>query len=119
MAKQLQQIYGSRIRRIADGPVLPGVEAYPLPGHTPGHTGYLVGDEGSSLLIWGDTLHLGELQPGDPKVGLIYDLDAETAARTRQATLEHAAREGWVIVGGHVSFGRVHRAQWGYQILPI
>ena len=126
VAEQLQRVYGSRVRRIEEGPVLAGIEARPLPGHTPGHTGYLLhgGDwtdaEGTDLLIWGDALHLGDLQPGDPKIGLIFDIDAEMAVRTRQATLEDAAREGWIIAGGHIAgFGRVQRASEGYQIVPV
>jgi glyoxylase-like metal-dependent hydrolase (beta-lactamase superfamily II) len=72
------------------------------------------------LLIWGDTLHLEDLQPGDPKIGLVFDLDPEMAARTRQTTLEDAAREGCVVAGGHITgFGRVERASEGYRIVPV
>ncbi|AVA23859.1 MBL fold metallo-hydrolase [Rhizobium sp. NXC24] len=123
MAEQLQQIYGPRVRRIPEGAVLAGIEARALPGHTPGHTGYLVqGEENSNLLIWGDTLHLGELQSNDPEIGLVYDLDVQMAARTRQATLELATREHWIIAGSHLTgFGRVRRAAegGGYQISPV
>ncbi|MBN8952717.1 MULTISPECIES: MBL fold metallo-hydrolase [unclassified Rhizobium] len=118
-AEQLLRVYGSRVKRIEAGEVLPGIEALPLPGHTPGHTGYLVRGGDKSLLCWGDTLHLGDLQPGDPKIGLTYDLDPELAARTRRAALEDAAREGWIIGGGHITgFGRVQRKPNGYRILP-
>lgn len=119
VAEQLQRVYGERVRRIRDGEVLPGIEARPLPGHTPGHTGYLVRGKDKDLLIWGDTLHLGDLQPGDPNIGLIYDLDAELAVRTRRTTLEDAAREGWIIAGGHITgFGRVQREPKGFKIVP-
>ncbi|MQB45811.1 MBL fold metallo-hydrolase [Rhizobium sp. ICMP 5592] len=125
VAEQLVRVYGPRVRQIPDGPVLAGIEARPLPGHTPGHTGYLVrgGDridaEDKDLLIWGDTLHLEELQPGDPKIGLVFDLDPEMAVRTRRATLEDAAREGWIVAGGHIAgFGRVERASEDYRIVP-
>jgi len=48
-------------------------------------------------------LHLGELQPNDPEIGLVYDLDVQMAARTRQATLELATREDWIIAGSHLT----------------
>lgn len=119
IAEQLQCIYGPRIRRIGEGPVFAGIEARSLPGHTPGHTGYLVRGDKESLLIWGDALHLGDLQPGDPKIGLVFDLDSEMAARTRRAILEEAAREGWVVAGGHITgFSRVERASEAYRIVP-
>ncbi|NTI72499.1 AidB family quorum-quenching N-acyl homoserine lactonase [Rhizobium rhizogenes] len=120
VAEQLVRVYGSRVRQLPDGPVLAGIEARPLPGHTPGHTGYLVSGGDKDLLIWGDTLHLEDLQPGDPKIGLIYDIDPEMAVQTRQATLEHAVREGWIVAGGHITgFGRVERASEGYRIVPV
>ncbi|SCB21982.1 AidB family quorum-quenching N-acyl homoserine lactonase [Rhizobium hainanense] len=119
VAEQLRRVYGSRIKRIGEGEVLPGIEAHPLPGHTPGHTGYLLHGDDNSLLIWGDALHLGDLQPGDPKIGLVYDLDPELAVRTRRAALDAAAREGWIVAGGHITgFGRVERELKGYKILP-
>lgn len=118
VAEQLQRVYGPRIRRIEEGEVLAGVEARSLPGHTPGHTGYLVHGDDDSLLLWGDALHLGDLQSNDPKIGLIYDLDAEMAVRSRQAVLEDAARGGWIVAGGHITgFGRVQGDADGYKIL--
>jgi glyoxylase-like metal-dependent hydrolase (beta-lactamase superfamily II) len=120
MARQLQESYGSKIRTIPNGPILDGVEAFPLPGHTPGHTGYLVSDDNGGLLIWGDTLHLAGLQSADPKVGVVYDLDMETAALTREATLQRAADSQWIIAGGHVTgFGRVQRDENGFQIIAV
>ncbi|MFT4181286.1 MAG: MBL fold metallo-hydrolase [Rhizobium sp.] len=119
IAEQLQRTYGPRIRRIGDGPVLAGIEARPLPGHTPGHTGYLLRGGNESLLIWGDALHLGGLQPGDPKIGLVFDLDAGMAARTRRTVLEDASREGWIVAGGHITgFSRVERLSEAYRIVP-
>ncbi|MDE1995200.1 MAG: MBL fold metallo-hydrolase [Rhizobiaceae bacterium] len=124
VAAQLQQIYGSRIRRIGEGQVFAGIEARTLPGHTPGHAGYLVRSDdpadaaNNALLIWGDTVHLAGLQASDPKIGLAFDVDPATAVRTRQATLEDAAREGWVVAGGHISgFCRVQKTSEGYQIV--
>lgn len=120
VTEQLQRVYGDHVRRIRNGEVMPGIEARLLPGHTPGHTGYLVRGEDRDLLIWGDTLHVEDLQPGDPNIGLIYDIDAELAVRTRRASLEDAARQGWIIAGGHISgFGRVQREPKGYKIVPV
>lgn len=117
-AEKLQAIYRDRLKRIPNGIVFPGIEAIALPGHTPGHTGYLLNDGDDALLLWGDTLHIAELQPSDPKIGLVYDLDPETAAKTRATTLERAALNGWTVVGGHVGFGKVIKDNQAYRILP-
>lgn len=123
MAERLLQVYGPSVRRMTEGTISPGLEARPLPGHTPGHTGYLVDGTGrGDLLIWGDTLHLGEFQSYDPEIGMVYDLDVAMAARTRRATLDSAVREHWTIAGGHLSgFYRVRRADSGvgYQIYAL
>lgn len=119
IAAALLRVYAGRVRPIAPGPVMPGIEACPLPGHTPGHTGYLVGDGADRLLLWADMLHLEALQPADPDIGLVYDLDPAAAARTRRGALEQAARQGWSVAGGHVSgFGRVEAVGGAYRIMP-
>ena len=38
--------YRGRVRQVAAGEVLPGVTAVPEPGHTPGHTGWLIASGG-------------------------------------------------------------------------
>jgi glyoxylase-like metal-dependent hydrolase (beta-lactamase superfamily II) len=38
--------------------VFPGVTAIPRPGHTPGHTTYMVSSGKEQLLIWADTVHV-------------------------------------------------------------
>jgi glyoxylase-like metal-dependent hydrolase (beta-lactamase superfamily II) len=117
MTEALKTAYGERFRVIADGAVLPGIEAVPLPGHTPGHTGYLVHDSVHNLLLWGDTLHISDLQPHEPEIGLAFDSDRALAVATRRSTLEQAARHGWSVAGGHVSgFWRVSADGSGYSM---
>jgi glyoxylase-like metal-dependent hydrolase (beta-lactamase superfamily II) len=120
IAERLQRLYGGRLRKVSAGPVLPGIDRLPLPGHTPGHSGYLVGNEVSRLLIWADALHLGDIQPADPKIGLIYDLDSPTAAVSRHTALQQAADNGWTVAGSHVGgFNRVHHAGNGFRIEAV
>ncbi|WP_342360140.1 AidB family quorum-quenching N-acyl homoserine lactonase [Terrarubrum flagellatum] len=117
LTEQLLKIYGDRVRGIPMGAILPGVEAMSLPGHTPAHTGYLIGEGGDRLLIWGDALHFGDFQAADPKRGLSFDIDPTTAVRTRFSMLDRAARENWVITGSHLKgSGRIERAGEGFHI---
>jgi glyoxylase-like metal-dependent hydrolase (beta-lactamase superfamily II) len=93
--------------------------AIPLPGHTPGHTGYRFETPEGGLLLWGDAMHLAEAQPGDPRVGLIYDHDPELALRTRRSVLDLAAREGLRVGGGHLAgFFRVLRDGEAFRLAP-
>lgn len=110
--------YADRIRPAPAGTVRPGIALVPLPGHTVGHGGYLIEGE-ESLLLWGDALHLSDLQGANPEVGLIYDFDAATAIASRRAILERATRRGWTVSGGHIEgFRRVVENGSGYELIP-
>ncbi|MCW6508166.1 AidB family quorum-quenching N-acyl homoserine lactonase [Lichenifustis flavocetrariae] len=119
IATKLQHVYRGRIRTFAEGHVLPEVEALPLPGHTPGHTGYLIGSDAKKLLIWADLLHIADLQAADPNVGLVFDLDAGQAAQTRRTALGRAAEKGWTVAGAHVDgFLKVVTSHGSFACVP-
>lgn len=108
--------------RFAEGEVFPGVTATPLPGHTPGHTGYMISSGGENLLIWGDIVHHSDIQISRPDVWVEQDSDPETAVATRKRTLEMAARDKLLVAGAHVHFpGFLHvsgDATKGYELHP-
>lgn len=119
IAARLHRAYAGRLRAVEDGPVLSGIDAIPLHGHSPGHTGYLVRDAAADLLLWGDTLHVAGLQPGDPEIGLMFDMDPAQAVLTRRAALQRASESGWIVAGGHVGgFNRVLRDGGGFRLVP-
>jgi glyoxylase-like metal-dependent hydrolase (beta-lactamase superfamily II) len=105
--------YRDRIRRIKDGEVLPGITAMLRPGHTPGHTNWLFQSGGERILIWGDVVHLAAVQLARPEARLIYDVDSDMAAATRQRVLDWVASERLVVAGAHLGFpgfGTVRRS---------
>ncbi|MER2535948.1 MAG: MBL fold metallo-hydrolase [Rhizobiaceae bacterium] len=107
IAARLLRVYGDRVRTIAAGKVEAGIEAVALPGHSPGHTGYLIGRK---VLTMGDTVHVPEMQIGDPRIGLRYDHDVEQARATRIDILNRAERNGWLLNGAHMDgINRLHR----------
>lgn len=106
--------YRDRTRLFTGGEVFPGVTAMPLPGHTPGHTGYLVASGPESLLIWGDIIHVPEVQVARPEVTIQFDVDPVQAAATRRRMLDMAASERMHIAGMHLHFpGTAHVAREG------
>lgn len=111
--------YRDRIRRVRDGEVLPGITAMLRPGHTPGHTNWLIESGGERLLIWGDIVHLASVQLARPEARLIYDVDTDMAAATRAKVLDWAANERLTVAGAHVGFpgfGTVKRSGDRYAI---
>lgn len=102
--------YRDRIRLFRQGEVIPGIVAHPLPGHTPGHTGYIIGTGTDALLIWGDIVHLPNIQVAQPDIAVVLDTDKEAAIATRKRVLGMAASENLIIGGMHLhapGFARV------------
>ena len=104
-----------------EGEVLPGVKALSTPGHTPGHTSYLVGSEGEQLPVWGDIVHVAPVQFPDPAVTVTYDSDMSTAEQKRISLFAEAARKGFWIGAAHISFpglGHITTRDGRYRWLP-
>ncbi|OAE47829.1 AidB family quorum-quenching N-acyl homoserine lactonase [Agrobacterium tumefaciens] len=102
LAARLLDICGAMLRPILMGGVAEDIEAIAMPGHTPGHAGYLIGNGDDRLLLWGDVLHVTGLQAADPEIAFVYDIDSELAHATRLEVLAAAADHGWLVSGGHL-----------------
>ena len=113
-ADQVERFLGpylDQIESFEEGEVFPGVTTVHLPGHTPGHTGFLIRSGGQELLIWGDIIHWPVVQLAFPEAAMIYDVDPLQAVATRRAILERAASSGLAVAGMHLrfpAFGRVY-----------
>ncbi len=120
--------YRDRIRTFQSGEVLPGIVGVPSPGHTPGHCAYRIRSGGEEMIIWGDTVHVPELQVPRPDVTMLYDYDGPMAAASRKQVFEMAVRDRLVVGGMHLHFpgfarlardGAAYRLQtepWAYEV---
>jgi glyoxylase-like metal-dependent hydrolase (beta-lactamase superfamily II) len=113
-----------RVKTFADGEeFLPGIRALELPGHTPGHSGFLVESNGAQLLIWGDIVHSAAVQFPLPKAAITFDANDKKAIATRRAILIRAVREKLLIAGMHLPFpgiGHViSRDKESYEWIPV
>jgi glyoxylase-like metal-dependent hydrolase (beta-lactamase superfamily II) len=96
--------YRSRMRLVGAGEAMSGVSAVALPGHTPGHTGWLIASGNESLLIWGDLVHLASVQVARPDTGLVFDVDSQQACATRRRTFDRIAADKLTVAGAHMDF---------------
>ncbi|GGL76307.1 MBL fold metallo-hydrolase [Wenxinia marina] len=120
LAQAVLAAYGDRLRVIeGEAEIAPGVTALPLPGHTPGHSGYRVSSGGGELVHVGDIVHAPHLQLQDPEIAVAFDIDADTARATRKRLLDQLAADGALVTGGHLlrpAIGRVVREGQGYGL---
>jgi glyoxylase-like metal-dependent hydrolase (beta-lactamase superfamily II) len=113
--------YRGRIEPFTGGILFPGVTALHLPGHTPGHTGMMIADGDDSLLIWGDIVHVPELQVPRPDVGMLVDVDRGAAEATRRRIFDQVATDRLCIAGMHLhfpAFAHLARDGAGYRLVP-
>jgi glyoxylase-like metal-dependent hydrolase (beta-lactamase superfamily II) len=113
--------YADRIVFRESGEVAPGIEMVPLPGHTPGHAGYRVGNGSQSILVWGDIVGLPHVQSKCPEAGFLTDYDGAMAVETRRIVLGMAADEGLTVAGMHIEYpgvANVIRDGSGFRLVP-
>lgn len=111
-----------KLKTFGNGDTLvPGIRAVPTPGHTPGHSAYVIESRGQRLVLWGDLMHFGSVQLREPSVTVAYDVDARAAAAQRARTFAEAARRGDLIGLAHMAFpglGRLGAEGRGYRWIP-
>lgn len=99
-----------------------GVRAYPIPGHTPGHTAFEFSSNGQTLLVWGDVVHVAAVQLPRPDIGIAYDIDGPSAIKSRQQLFDNLVAKGTLVAGAHMPFpslGRLRKDGAGYVWLPV
>lgn len=121
LARSTIAAYADRTKLVTKGEALSGISVVPEPGHTPGHSGWLLSSGGASLLIWGDIVHMPGIQFARPDAGMGFDVDGAQAIATRQRIMDMAAADRLLVAGMHLDFpcfGHVARASEGYAFVP-
>ncbi|MBL8271033.1 MBL fold metallo-hydrolase [Steroidobacter sp.] len=85
--------------------LVPGVvQAVDIKGHTPGHSGYLIGAGADSVLYIGDTMHHYVVSVQKPDWTIAFDHDAPTAQKSRAEVLAQSAASGQRIYAVHFPY---------------
>ena len=120
-ARRAAEAYkGNQTLISGDGEILPGVRSMALPGHTPGHTGYVFDSNGETLVVAGDIIHMTVYQFDKPDWGIGFDIDSQMAAETRKKFFDQAAGDKLFFAGAHIPFpgmGRVVKQGDSYRFV--
>jgi glyoxylase-like metal-dependent hydrolase (beta-lactamase superfamily II) len=84
--------------------VAPGVQLLAAPGHTPGHSAYLVTSGKSQLLVSADIMYVPALLAPHPDWQGSYDQDGPTAIDTRRRLIDRVIADKIAICGSHFPF---------------
>ncbi len=102
--------------------LVPGIKAVPTPGHTAGHSSYVVESKGQKLLVWGDVVHVAAMQFDEPAVTIAFDSDDRAAFGARKRLFADAAKGGYVVAAAHIAFpglGRVRANGKAFAWVPV
>lgn len=110
-----------RLVMVKDGQeILPGVQAISSPGHTEGHTSYMITSEGKSLCFTGDIAHHPILFR-KPKMGMVFDTDQDMASASRIKMCDMLASQKIPALIFHFPWpgiGHIAKAGDGFRFAP-
>jgi glyoxylase-like metal-dependent hydrolase (beta-lactamase superfamily II) len=121
--------YGNNVQTFQPGELgttiqdlLPGIKAIAAFGHTPGHTMFMVSSEGKQLLIWGDLVHVEDIQIPVPGQSVTYDSDPSAAAEIRKKVFAYISENNIPIAGMHLQFPAIAKiandGDGAYRLVP-
>ncbi len=98
-------VVADRVETFTDACVpVPGINAVPAPGHTPGSTVFVASDGTQRVVFLGDTVHC-PVQLVDSEWAVLGDVDPALALRTRESLVREIAGDGsassTLVAGAH------------------
>jgi glyoxylase-like metal-dependent hydrolase (beta-lactamase superfamily II) len=113
--------YRDRLVFIKDGQeVLPGIHAIHTPGHTVGHTAYVISSAGKSVCFIGDVAHHVILFE-NPRIEVNFDTDPKQGAETRVKLFDRLATERIPLMVYHMPWpgiGHIAKHGDGFRYVP-
>jgi glyoxylase-like metal-dependent hydrolase (beta-lactamase superfamily II) len=111
-----------RLHFFKDGDeILPGIQAIYTPGHTVGHSAFLIDQGGQQLCFIGDLAHHPVLLLQKPLTEFKYDTDPKQSAQSRVKMLGRLADERVALLAYHFAWpgiGHVARDGDGFRYFP-
>jgi glyoxylase-like metal-dependent hydrolase (beta-lactamase superfamily II) len=102
--------------------VVPGVQALSTPGHTVGHTSFVIDSQGSSIVYIGDLAHQPLLQMENPRAEFSRDTDPKQGVTSRLRVFDMVASQRIPIIAYHFSWpgiGHVAKNGDNYRYVAI
>lgn len=101
--------------------VVPGIQAMATPGHTVGHTVFVITSQGKTLLNSGDIAHHHIISMQTPRAAFVYDTDGAQGVTSRLRVLDMLAAQRMPLVSYHFPWpglGYVAKQGDSYRYFP-
>ena len=102
--------------------VAPGVRLLAAPGHTPGHSAFLVTSGKDQLMVSNDAMYVPALLAPHPDWQGAYDQDGATAVTTRRKLMDRVIADKMMVCGAHFPFpgrGTFTKDADAYAFVPL
>jgi len=102
--------------------VISGITAQGTPGHTPGHTSYVIASGSDAVYLQSDVTHVPFLFVRHPDWHAFYDQDGAMAEATRRKVYDMLVADGMRVQGFHYPFPSLaHVEKYGtvYREIPV
>jgi glyoxylase-like metal-dependent hydrolase (beta-lactamase superfamily II) len=102
--------------------VAPGIIAIGTPGHTPGHTAFVLSSGASTVFIQSDVTNIPEFFLRNPDWHVAYDIYPDDAAKTRHSFYDMVSADKALVIGFHFAFpsqGYVEKDGAKYRLVPV
>lgn len=113
--KNVKQVEGER-------EIAPGIRALAAPGHTPGHTVYVVGSGKDVMIVLADTSNIPALFVRNPGWHAAFDADPVLAEQNRRKLFDRAVADKIIVTGYHYGqpgAGTFQKDGAGYAFVPL
>lgn len=122
----IRRVFGSiakDVKRYDPGKeVLTGITSVAAPGHTPGHTAFVIASGNQSMMTTADTTITPYLFVRYPEWQPVFDMDGNKAVETRKKLLDQAAADKMLVAGYHWPFpaaGYIAKEGAGFRLHPV
>jgi glyoxylase-like metal-dependent hydrolase (beta-lactamase superfamily II) len=101
--------------------IIPGIRPLAAPGHTVGHTIYMITSDGQSICNVGDIAHHYVLMLDNPRLEFAYDTDGKQAVASRLRVFDMLAATRTLMIAYHFPWpgiGHIAKQGDGYRYFP-
>lgn len=105
-----------------DKELVSGITSMATPGHTPGHSSFVVASGSAKILVQSDVTNIPHVFLRHPTWQVMYDIDPLQATETRKRFYDMASADKFMIQGFHFPFpsaGYVEKSGEEYRLIPI
>jgi glyoxylase-like metal-dependent hydrolase (beta-lactamase superfamily II) len=101
--------------------IIPGIRPLAAPGHTVGHTIYMITSDGQSICNVGDIAHHYVLMLDNPRLEFAFDTDGKQAVASRLRVFDMLAATRTLMIAYHFPWpgiGHIAKQGDGYRYFP-